>query len=324
MKIVSVTSKNGGHVASSLGAVEIIVALHSLLNCPDDKIVFDVGHQAYAHKLLTGRLDEFGTLRQLGGISGFPKPTESPYDVHPSGHASDSLSIAMGLAKARDLDGSDRKVVAVIGDASLAGGMAWEALNYIGQEQTPMVIVLNDNGMSISRPVGALVRHLGFLRTSNQYRQTRETLQGMMEDSGIMAHTLLDLGRNAKESMKQFILPRAMMFEQLGIVCSAPIDGHNIATLRETFSVALRANAPVLIHVITKKGAGYEPAMSNPELFHGVGPYDVATGKVIKSANAKPKYTSVFGKAIVKEAQADDQIVAITAAMKDGTGLAEF
>lgn len=323
-EIVSVTSKNGGHVASSLGAVETIIALHSLMDCPEDKIIFDVGHQAYAHKLITGRLDRFDTLRQFGGISGFPKPSEGPYDVHPSGHASDSLSIALGMAKARDLNGGHQKIATIIGDAALAGGMAFEALNHIGQEQTPMVIVLNDNGMSIGRPVGALVRHLGFLRTTSQYRETRDVLQEMMEEYGGLTRSLLDLGRNMKESLKQFVIPHSMLFEQLGITCSAPVDGHDITALRETFAVALRAPNPVLVHVVTHKGVGYEPAQKNPELWHGVGPFDIATGTVYVAPDAKPKYTSIFGKAVIAEAQADPDIVAITAAMKDGTGLAAF
>ncbi|MBO4365819.1 MAG: 1-deoxy-D-xylulose-5-phosphate synthase [Eggerthellaceae bacterium] len=323
-EIVSVTSRNGGHVASSLGAVEIIVALHSLMDCPHDRIVFDVGHQAYAHKLLTGRLEGFSTLRQIGGMSGFPKPSESPYDVHPSGHASDSLSIATGLAKARDLSGDDQKIVALIGDASLAGGMAFEALNYIGQEQMPMVIVLNDNGMSISRPVGALVRHLGTLRTSQRYQETREALQEKMEEGGRMAGGLLNFGRNMKDSMKQFFVPHAMLFEQLGITCTAPVDGHDIAALRETLEAALNAKRPVLVHVVTRKGAGYTVAQNNPELFHGVGPYDAITGKVLKKPGAHPSYTQVFGEALVREARNDSDVVAITAAMKDGTGLKQF
>jgi 1-deoxy-D-xylulose-5-phosphate synthase len=323
-EIVSVTSRNGGHVASSLGAVEIIVALHSLLNCPHDRIVFDVGHQAYAHKLLTGRLKQFDTLRQKGGISGFPKPSESPYDVHPSGHASDSLSVALGLAKARDLRGSDEHIVAVIGDASLAGGMAFEALNHIGQEQTKIVIVLNDNGMSISRPVGGLVKHLGFLRTSTQYRRTRDALQERMEESGIITRGLLNVGRNMKESIKQFVIPHSMMFEHLGITCTAPIDGHDIRELRETLEVVLKADGPVLVHVVTKKGIGYPPAQQNPELFHGVGPFDIKTGHVYPSSNTAPKFMNVFRDAIVDEAAHDPSIVAITAAMKDGTGLARF
>ena len=323
-EIVTVTSQTGGHVASSLGAVEIILAAHSLLDCPTDKLVFDVGHQAYAHKLVTGRLDLFDTLRTYGGVSGFPKPDESPYDVHPSGHASDSLSVALGLAKARDLRGGTEKVVAVIGDAALSGGMAFEALNHIGQAQTPLVIILNDNEMSISRNVGALMKHLGYMRASTQYRQTRDSLQEKLESSGPFGTALANFGRNMKESMKQFVIPRSMIFEQLGILCTAPIDGHDIGALRETLSTVLATDGPVLMHVVTKKGAGYEPASRNPERFHGVGPYDIATGELVKKEAAAPSYTDVFGQAIVREARQNPDIVAITAAMKDGTGLAPF
>ena len=323
-QIIAATSANGGHLAPSLGAVEIIVALHSVLDCPQDKIVFDVGHQAYAHKLLTGRQGRFDTLRQIDGITGFPNPRESPYDVHPSGHASDSLSTAMGLAKARDLRGGTEKVVAVVGDASLSGGMSFEALNHIGQEQTPLMIVLNDNGMSISRPVGALVRHLGFVRASNRYRRTRDAVQASMEQSGPLSQSMLDLGRNMKESVKQFVVPHAMLFEQLDITCTPPVDGHDIAALREMFRVALKADGPVLVHVVTTKGQGYEPAQKNPELFHGVGPFDAKRGELVKKPGAKKSYTTVFGEALVREAAVDPDIVAITAAMKDGTGLKDF
>ena len=324
-EIVSITSKTGGHVASSLGAVEIILALHSLLDCPKDKIVFDVGHQAYAHKLVTGRLKDFPTLRTYGGMSGFPKPSESPYDVHYSGHASDSLSVALGLAEARDLSGADNKVVALIGDAALSGGMAFEALNNIGQAQTPMVIILNDNEMSISHNVGALMKHLGYMRASSQYRQARDTMQEHLESSGPVGKALTSFGRNMKESMKQFVIPHSMIFEQLGIVCTAPVDGHNIAQLRETLRAVLAANGPVLMHVVTRKGEGYMPAVRNPEKFHGIGPYNIATGEVIKSDKpSAPKYTNVFGSALVKEAETNQDIVAITAAMKGGTGLDAF
>lgn len=324
-EIVSVTSKTGGHVASSLGAVEIILALHSLLDCPKDKIVFDVGHQAYAHKLVTGRLKDFPTLRTYGGMSGFPKPSESPYDVHYSGHASDSLSVALGLAEARDLSGADNKVVALIGDAALSGGMAFEALNNIGQAQTPMVIILNDNEMSISHNVGALMKHLGYMRASSQYRQARDTMQEHLESSGPVGKALTSFGRNMKESMKQFVIPHSMIFEQLGIVCTAPVDGHNIAQLRETLRAVLAANGPVLMHVVTRKGEGYMPAVRNPEKFHGIGPYNIATGEVIKSDKpSAPKYTNVFGSALVKESETNQDIVAITAAMKGGTGLDAF
>lgn len=326
-QIVQTTSRTGGHLASSLGAVEIIVALHSLLHCPQDKIVFDVGHQAYAHKLLTDRRDRFDTLRQLDGISGFTSPLESEYDVHHSGHASDSLSIALGLAEARALAGTHFKIATVIGDAALGGGMAFEALNHIGQEQLPMLIVLNDNEMSISRPVGALVRHLGYMRAATQYRDARDAVQSAMEEKGRIGQGLVDFGRNMKDSIKQFVVPHAMIFEQLGITCTAPVDGHDVAALRETFEVALRSNGPILVHVITTKGHGYEPAQSNPELFHGVKPFDVTTGQTIKDPSAPPSnptYTSVFGTCMVREAENDPDVVAITAAMQDGTGLVQF
>lgn len=323
-QILETTSQTGGHVASSLGAVEIILAVHSLLDCPHDKFVFDVGHQSYAHKLVTGRLAEFCSLRTHGGLSGFPKPEESPFDVHPSGHASDSLSVAYGLAEARDLRGDDQKIVALIGDASLAGGMAFEALNQIGQSQTPMVIILNDNEMSISRNVGALMKHLGYMRTTTEYRQARDTIQERMERSGPLSRALMKVGRNMKDSMKHMAIPRSMIFEQLGILCTAPIDGHNIGLLKETLAVALAADCPVLVHVVTKKGAGYAPAERDPETFHGIGPFDLETGRAAKKDGAAPSYTSVFGRALVAEAEADDRIVALTAAMKGGTGLKGF
>lgn len=323
-QIVATTSKTGGHVASSLGAVEIILAVHSLIDAPKDKIVFDVGHQAYAHKLITGRRDRFDTLRSYHGISGFPRPSESPYDTHPSGHASDSLSVATGLAKARLLKGTDEKIVAIIGDASLSGGMAFEALNYMGQEQLPLVVILNDNEMSISRNVGALMRHLGNMRATSQYRDAREALQARLESSGVAGRALAAFGKSVKESMKQFVIPQSMIFEHLGIVCTAPIDGHNIHELRETLALVLAMDAPVLMHVVTKKGAGYEPALRDPERFHGVGPFDIRTGASTAAPSSAPSYTSVFGAALVREAQADENVVAITAAMEGGTGLKPF
>lgn len=323
-EIIEVTSKTGGHVASSLGAVEIILAVHSLIDAPTDKFVFDVGHQAYAHKLVTGRLGEFATLRRYGGISGFPRPDESRYDVHPSGHASDSLSIALGLAKARDLRGTNEKIVALIGDAALAGGMAFEALNTIGQAQTPMLIILNDNEMSISRPVGALMKHLGAMRASEQYRHTRDAMQDRLENSGTVGKSLVAFGKNMKESMKQLVIPQAMIFEKLGILCTAPVNGHDMAALRDTLRTVLSADVPVLMHVVTRKGAGFEPAERDPEKFHGVGPYDVETGASTKPMSDVPTFTEAFGRALAKEARKDDDIVAITAAMKGGTGLTAF
>ena len=323
-EIVATTSVTGGHVASSLGAVDIIVALESLLTMPRDRVVFDVGHQSYAHKLLTGRREAFKSLRTYGGISGFTKPTESPFDVHFSGHASDSLSIATGLAKARQLKGTDEKVVALIGDASLAGGMAFEALNYMGNEQLPLVIILNDNEMSISRNVGALMKHLGNIRANGHYREAREGLQEAMESGGPVARSLLSLGKKMKESFKQMVIPDTMIFEALGIVCTHPVDGHNIAELRSILSLVLEMDGPALVHVVTRKGEGYEPARRDPERFHGTGPYDIASGEAVKKAAAAPTYTEVFGRAISAEAARDEDVVAITAAMGGGTGLKGF
>ena len=322
-QIISTTSRTGGHVASSLGAVEIILAVHSLIDSPRDRFVFDVGHQAYAHKLVTGRLKAFENLRQSDGVSGFPRPAESPHDVHASGHASDSLSIALGLAKARELRGSNEKIVALIGDAALAGGMAFEALNTIGQLQLPLVIILNDNEMSISRNVGALMRHLGAIRSSANYRQARDTSQARMEES-VVGRAFVNFGRNAKDSLKQFFVPDTMMFEQLGILCTPPINGHDISALRDILRTALDADGPVLLHVVTKKGAGYAPAEADPERFHGVAPYDIETGKSKKKAGGPPKYTDVFGAALVREARDDGRIVGITAGMRSGTGLKQL
>ena len=323
-QIVDTTSRTGGHVASSLGAVEIVLAVHSLINSPRDRFVFDVGHQAYAHKLVTGRREAFDGLRQQGGISGFPRPDESPHDVHASGHASDSLSIALGLAKARELRGTDEKIVVLIGDAALAGGMAFEALNTIGQMQCPLVIILNDNEMSISRNVGALMRHLGAIRSSAEYRTARDTSQARMEESGAIGRAFVNFGRNAKDSIKQFFVPDTMMFEQLGILCTPPIDGHDVSALRDILRTALEADGPVLVHAVTKKGAGYKPAEADPERFHGLGAYDAVTGKSTNGPCAAPSYTDVFGSSLVREARLDDRIVAITAGMRSGTGLKPF
>lgn len=323
-EIIQVTSKTGGHVASSLGAVEIILAVHSLIDSPKDRFLFDVGHQSYAHMLVTGRLDQFSTLRQYKGLSGFPKPLSNPHDVHPSGHASDSLSVACGLARARDLRGSDEKIVALIGDASLAGGMAFEALNDIGQAQTPMVIILNDNEMSISRNVGAMAKHLGSLRVNNNYRKGRDTMQDFMESSlGPAGRAFVKFGKSAKDSLKQFVVPDTMLFEQLGIVCTPPVDGHNIPELKSVLRHALSSDVPVLVHVVTKKGAGYAPAESDPSRFHGVGPFDIATGASKKKSSGLT-FTQAFSHAFEQEALKDQRVCAISAAMVDGTGLRDF
>lgn len=320
-EIVNVTSEVGGHVSASLGAVELILSVHSLINSPKDKFIFDVGHQAYAHKLVTGRNDSFKTLRKLNGISGFTKPTESKHDVHYSGHASDSLSIALGLAKARSLRGTDEKIVTLIGDASIAGGMSFEALNQIGQEKLPMVIIFNENDMSISPNVGGFVSHLKSLRVSSGYKDARNAFLGI-KNYGKIGNAAYNFAHKTKESFKHLVIPDPLMFEKIGITCTPIIDGHNIVELKKTLRMALNYDRPVLVHVFTHKGAGYKPAAKDPELFHGIGPYDIKSGKPKK--NNTYTFTKAFGDSVFAEAKDNDKVVALTAAMAGGTGLKPF
>ncbi|MDR2672977.1 MAG: 1-deoxy-D-xylulose-5-phosphate synthase [Coriobacteriales bacterium] len=322
-RLVDVTSKNGGHLASSLGAVEIILALHSVFDFSYDRLVFDVGHQGYAHKLITGRNAAFDTLRKFGGISGFPKREESIYDAHDSGHASDSLSIACGLAKAYALNGDTNEVVALIGDASLSGGLAFEALNQIGHDQYNITIVLNDNEMSISKSVGALSLYLGKLRMSRPYTVTRDTLEGSLERIGKAGRVLVNAGEAAKSSFKKLVVP-GMFFEDMGIKYIGPIDGHNIFDVLDAFSAAKGYRGPIIVHTVTQKGRGFEPAEKKPELFHGVSSYDPKTGELDPKNGLAPTFTQAFGSSLLDEAERDDAIVALTAAMPTGTGLDGF
>ncbi len=322
-RLIEVTSINGGHLASSLGAVELILALHHVFDFPKDKLVFDVGHQSYTHKLLTDRQDVFDTLRTYGGICGFTRREESMYDVHDSGHASDSLSVALGLAISRDLNGGDERVAALIGDASISGGMAFEALNHIGYLGTNMTIVLNDNDMSISRNVGALSLHLGKARISKPYTKLRDTVEGKISKAGRVGRFLVDAGEAAKSSFKKLVVP-GTFFEDIGIVYIGPIDGHNVELVCEALRVAGKATGPVLIHVVTQKGRGFAPAEMQPDVFHGVSGYDPDTGRFNVKADKAATYTDVFSKALVKESETNDNIVALTAAMPDGTGLTAF
>ncbi len=322
-QMIASTSVNGGHLAPSLGSVELILALHRVLDCPKDRIVFDVGHQSYAHKLVTGRRDSFNTLRSFGGISGFPKISESEYDSHDSGHASDSLSIALGFARARDLNGDDSKIAALIGDASFTGGMAMEALNDIGRADTPIIIVLNDNGMSISQNVGGFAAYLAKVRTSSQYTNLRNQVEGAFNASGSVGRFLMKGGNAVKESFKQFVLPGSTFLEGFGLTYIGPVNGHDIKTLEEIFENAKQMDGPVVVHAVTTKGKGYAPAEKNPARFHGVGPFDIASGKPMPKG-ATPSWTSVFADELVAAAQKDKDIVAITAAMSDGTGLSAF
>lgn len=321
-ELVACVSCTGGHLAPNLGAVELTLGIYRALDCPRDQVAFDVGHQSYIQKLITGRCPQFETLRTFGGISGFPKRSESEYDLFGSGHASDSISIATGVAAARDARGEDFEVVAVIGDGSLTGGMAWEGLNHLGHTQSRVIVVLNDNEMSISRNVGALASYLGRIRLSKRYWGLRESLQSKLEQSGTVGQTLSNAGKTLKDSVKQLMVP-GMLFEEMGIRYVGPIDGHDIAQVQAAIQSAEGADGPVLIHAVTAKGKGYTPAEEHPMAFHGISPFDPVTGKVAPSS--KPaSYTSVFAQALIKEAQADKRIHAITAAMAPGTGLDKF
>lgn len=314
-------SKTGGHLASNLGIVELTLALHYCFDAPKDKIVWDVGHQAYIHKILTGRKDKFTTLRQLDGLSGFPKPSESEYDTFTAGHSSTSISIALGFACARDMRGSDEKVVAVIGDGSLTGGVAFEALNNAGRSNSNIIVVLNDNQMSISGNIGALSRHLGELRTERGYIEAKNDVKKLLNrfpDSEKMVNKI----KRTKNRIKYLFIP-GVIFEELGFKYIGPVDGNNIESLIEVINRAKNIEGPVLIHVKTKKGKGYKYAENNPSAYHGVSAFDLSTGASIKKSN-KPTYSDVFGKTMCSMADEDDKIVAVSAAMGNGTGLSKF
>ncbi|MFZ5925221.1 MAG: 1-deoxy-D-xylulose-5-phosphate synthase [Bacillota bacterium] len=321
-EIINTVSKTGGHLAPSLGVVELAVALHAVLDSPRDRIIWDVGHQAYAHKLLTGRYRAFATLRQYGGISGFPRRDESPHDAYNTGHSSTSISAALGIAKARDIKGERFTVVAVIGDGSLTGGMAFEALNHAGHLRTDLIVVLNDNEMSISRNVGAMAAYLSRLRTEPRLLKLRQEMERLLEGIPRIGKDLAESARKLKGSLKYLVVP-GMLFENLGFTYLGPLDGHDIPSIMRTVEDARAKGGPVLIHVITKKGRGYPPAEADPRKFHGVGKFDVATGEILHEP-APPSFTEVFGDAIVRLAERDSRIVAITAAMPDGTGLDAF
>ena len=320
--LIEVVSQNGGHLAPNLGAVELTIALHRVFDSPKDKFIFDVGHQAYIHKILTGRKDAFPTLRKYKGLSGFPKRQESQHDAFGVGHSSTSLSAADGIATARDLKGDNYHVVAVIGDGAMTGGMAYEALNHIGDTRRRLIIVLNDNEMSISKNVGAMSQYLYQLRTGETYNKLKRNVEGWLSD---MKHgdDVLEAIDRVKVGVKYLVAPESI-FEHLGIKYFGPVDGHNIEALLPMLTAAKREEGPVLIHVITKKGKGYAPAEERANEFHGTGPFDIATGKKITKPGAPPSYTEVFGNTLVELAKKDKTIVAITAAMPDGTGTNKF
>jgi 1-deoxy-D-xylulose-5-phosphate synthase len=321
--IVDTCATNGGHLAPSLGVVELTIALHRVFKAPEDRIVWDVGHQSYAHKILTGRRDRFPTLRTMGGISGFPKRSESPYDAFDTGHSSTSISAALGFAAARDLKGADNKTIAVIGDGSMTGGLAFEGLNHAGHLNRDMIVVLNDNEMSIAENVGAISNFLCRTITSEFLHTIKKELQGFLENLDTVGKGVLKIAQRAEQSLKGLFTP-GMLFQTFGFEYVGPIDGHNIELLIKTLENVKRFDNAVLVHVLTTKGKGYKPAEENSSLFHGVGPFDKETGKVLKPKSAPASYTAVFGHAIRKIAAANERVVAITAAMPEGTGLTAF
>ena len=320
-EILLTVSKNGGHLASNLGAVELTIALHRFLTFPEDKLIWDVGHQCYTHKILTGRRDSFSTLRKEGGISGFPKREESECDAFDTGHSSTSLSVAAGTAMARDLKGQKNRVVAVIGDGSLSGGMAYEALNNIGRFGTNVIVVLNDNEMSISKNVGGIANYLGHLRMTQGYLNLKNSVERKLNRTNIGGALAKGI-KKTKDSIRQIMIP-GDFFEEMGLTYFGPVDGHNVAEITMALQAAAKVRGGVLIHVITKKGKGYSFAEAEPCRFHGIEPFRLATGKVREVSEA-PSYTAVFGREISRLALKRPDIVCITAAMASGTGLTEF
>ena len=320
-ELITTVSQTGGHLAPNLGVVELTIGIHRALDCPKDRIVWDVGHQSYVHKLLTGRREGFETLRQYGGVCGFPKRAESPYDVFDTGHASNSLSVALGIAQARDRLGGDETVLAVIGDGSLTGGMAFEALNHIGHLGAKLIIVLNDNEMSIAENVGALARYLGRVRLDPRYNRLRDDVESRLARTKLGA-VMVEAGEAVKDSVKQLLVP-GMLFEELGLKYVGPIDGHDVEAVQSSVKWAKNVDGPVIIHAVTRKGAGYIHAENQPESFHGISPFEIETGKV-NGSGGPLSYTEVFGRSLIAEAERDERIVAITAAMPSGTGLTGF
>ncbi|MDP8229843.1 MAG: 1-deoxy-D-xylulose-5-phosphate synthase [Candidatus Gorgyraea atricola] len=318
--IVETVSNSGGHLASSLGAAELITGIHYCFNAPEDIIIWDVGHQAYAHKLLTGRKDRFKTLRQLGGLSGFPNRFESEFDVFTTGHGSTSISTALGMVAARDLENKSHRVVAVIGDASLGGGMAFEALNHAGHLRKKFLVILNDNEMSISRSVGALSKYLNRIITAPRYNKIRKDVEALLKRVPRFGFGVIRAARRLEEGLKSLLVP-GMFFEELGFRYFGPIDGNDVRAVVSTLKNIINMNEPVLLHVLTKKGKGYSYAEDVPEKFHGVGAFDVATGA---KKPAKENFTNTFGEAMIDAAKANNKIIAITAAMPEGTGLDRF
>lgn len=315
-------SKTGGHLASNLGIVELAIAIHSVFDPPKDKIIWDVGHQAYVHKILTGRAGDFDTLRQLDGLSGFPSRNESPYDPFTTGHSSNSVSLAAGLAKARDISGQDYETVAVIGDGALTGGLAYEGFNNLGAQKSRSIVIINDNGMSIGKNTGAVSSHLGKLRTSEKYYRFKRKVKNSLSKVPGVGDSIIG-GLEKVRDVAKYALVDGVLFEELGFTYLGPVDGHNIQELTEHLEMARSVDGPVVIHVRTVKGKGYRNAEKNPDRFHGTGPFDKVTGMPLHR-RLKMTYSEVFGTHLCEMAEKDSRITAITAAMKSGTGLDEF
>lgn len=320
--LIESVSRTGGHLASNLGVVELTLALHNVLNFPEDKLIWDVGHQAYTHKILTGRKEEFKELRKEGGLSGFPKRSESNCDSFDAGHSSNSISAGLGYVRARDLLGQKYHVVSVIGDGALTGGMAYEALNNAAELKTNYIIIINDNNMSISKNVGGMSTYLSALRTAQAYTGFKMGVTKSLKKVPKVGTAIVDTMRKTKSSIKQFFIP-GMLFENMGLTYLGPVDGHDMCQMMKLFNEAKRVEGPVVVHVLTKKGYGYEPASLQPDRFHGTGPFDIKTGKSLEIKNT-PTYTDVFAEKIVSLGEKNKKLAAITAAMPEGTGLKSF
>ena len=319
--ILEIVSKNGGHLASNLGVVELTIAIDSVFNLPEDKVVWDVGHQTYVHKILTGRKEQMKTLRTLNGIAGFPKTNESETDCFNTGHSSTSISAALGMARARDIENKNNSVIAVIGDGALTGGMALEALNDAGYSGTKMTVILNDNEMSISKNIGGMNMLLSKLRTKRTYTKSNISLKKIINKIPVVGKPFVKVVQRIKRSIKQLIIPK-MFFEDIGFRYLGPVDGHNIEELERMLKITKELDGPVLLHVLTKKGKDYKIAEENPDKYHATGPFDIETGKTI--GEKKKDYSKIFGDKLINLAKENKKIVAITASMKDGTGLKEF
>lgn len=319
--IIETVSTNGGHLASNLGVVELTIAIHSVFDAPNDKIIWDVGHQSYVHKILTGRKDMMPTLRKFEGMAGFPRACESPFDCFDTGHSSTSISTALGMAVARDLSKEKRNIIAVIGDGALTGGMALEALNHAGASKTNLIVILNDNEMSISKNVGGISLFLSRARTRKVYTKSSGYIKNAVLRLPKGSNRIINLVRRIKYSIKQLFIPN-MFFEDLGFKYFGPIDGHNIEKIENILKISKDINGPILIHVVTKKGKGYKPAEDNPDRFHSASDFNIATGESNKKKSKD--YSKVFGEKLLELAEKNKNIVAITAAMKDGTGLTQF